>query len=588
MELTGTVEKRKMREQLLDSMELEREKGITIKLQPVRMEYEGRVLNLIDTPGHVDFQYEVSRSLQAVEGAVLLIDATQGVQAQTVSNLYLALEQNLEIIPVVNKIDLPAADVPRVKAEISNLLGTPENEILGISAKTGQGVAELLEAIVKKIPPAGSFAEAPAPAKATVGRQDQPFDFAQDKPLRALIFDSVYDDYKGVVAYVRIMDGAITPGEGITFLGAGVSDRVVEIGVFSPEFRPTDTLSAGEIGYIATGLKDIRQARVGDTITLSKSALQAEPLAGFSIPQPKVFAGIFPVTGSDFPALREAMSKLQLNDASLMAHVERSSALGQGFRCGFLGMLHLEIIQERLRREFDLGLVVTTPSVLYHVITRGGKRLDVQTADSFPDPTYIDSVEEQYARTELLVPASYLGAVFELMQTHEGELEHQEYMGPERAVLTYVLPLRELVVDLYDDLKSVTSGYGSMSYEVIGWRSADVVKLSILINHEPIEALSVIVPRHKAERVGRRATEKLKEILPRQLYALPIQAAVGGKVVARETLPAMRKDVTGHLYGGDVTRKRKLLEKQKRGKKRLATHGSVEIPPEAYIAMLKK
>ncbi len=371
-------------------------------------------------------------------------------------------------------------------------------------------------------------------------------------------------------------------------MGTGVGDRVVEVGIFSPEFRPTGTLSAGEIGYIATGLKDIRQARVGDTITLAKSAPRLQPLAGFSIPQPKVFAGIFPVTGSDFPALREAMSKLQLNDASLTAHVERSSALGQGFRCGFLGMLHLEIVQERLRREFDLNLVVTTPSVLYHLTTRGGEHIDIQTADGFPDPTFIESVEEQYARCELIVPTSYLGAVFKLMQTHEGELANQEYMGSERVVLTYVLPLRELVVDLYDELKSATSGYGSMSYQIISWRPADVVKLAILINHEPIEALSIIVPRHKAERIGRRAAEKLKEILPRQLYALPIQAAVGGKVVARETLPAMRKDVTGHLYGGDVTRKKKLLEKQKKGKKRLASRGSVEIPPKAYIAMLKK
>lgn len=566
LEITGTVDKRQMKEQLLDSMELEREKGITIKLQPVRMEHNGHILNLIDTPGHVDFQYEVSRSLQAVEGAILLVDATQGIQAQTVSNLYLALEQNLEIIPVINKVDLPAADVPKVKKEISNLIGVDESEILAISAKTGEGVAAVLDAVVDKVPPA------PIP----------------EEPLRALIFDSVYDDYKGVVAYVRIVGGAVSQGDDIAFLGTGVSDKVVEIGVFSPQFKSTGRLSVGEIGYIATGLKDIRQARVGDTITLSKHRSSVAALPGFAIPQPKVYAGIYPVTGSDFPVLREAMGKLQLNDASLSARVERSQALGQGFRCGFLGMLHLEIIQERLRREFDLDLVVTTPSVLYHVKQKNGELLEVTTADAFPDPTFIESVEEQFCNTEIIAPVQYLGAIFELMRSHEGQLTTQEYLGTDRVLLKYKMPLRELVVDLYDELKSATSGYGSLSYEITEWRQADVVKLSILLNQEPMEALSVVVPRAKAESVGRRAVEKLKEILPRQLFALPIQAAVGGKVVARETLPAMRKDVTAKLYGGDVTRKKKLLEKQKKGKKKLATKGSVDIPPEAYIAMLKR
>lgn len=559
-----------MKEQLLDSMELEREKGITIKLQPVRMAYKDNVLNLIDTPGHVDFQYEVSRSLQAVEGAVLLVDATQGVQAQTVSNVYLALEQNLEIIPVINKIDLPAADVPKVKQEIVKLLGVDDGDILSISGKTGEGVPELLDEIIKKMPTAREYTG------------------AQDDKLRALIFDSVYDDYKGVVAYVRVMEGEVKQGEEISFLGTDVSDRVVEVGVFTPEFRPTGTLSAGEIGYIATGLKDIRQARVGDTITIKKDKSGVKPLAGFKIPQPKVFAGIFPVSGGDFPVLREAMGKLQLNDASLAARVERSQALGQGFRCGFLGMLHLEIIQERLSREFDLDLVVTTPSVLYHVTTKKGEVLDVTTADTFPDPTFIESVEEQFSSAEIITPATYMGAVFEIMNTHEGELLHQEFMGTDRVMLKYRLPLRELVVDLYDEIKSATAGYGSLSYELTDWQQTDVVKVGILINEDPMEALSMIVPRTKAERAGRRAVEKLKEILPRQLFALPIQAVIGGKVIARETLPAMRKDVTAKLYGGDVTRKKKLLEKQKKGKKKLAGRGSVEIPPSAYIQMLRK
>jgi GTP-binding protein LepA len=568
LELTHTVEMRNMHAQLLDSMELEREKGITIKLQPVRMEHKGYVLNLIDTPGHVDFQYEVSRSLKAVEGAVLLVDATQGVQAQTVSNLYFAMEQNLEIIPVINKIDLPAADVEGVSQEIINLLGCKKEDILHISAKTGLGVLELLDRVIEKVPPANTE--------------------SSKNNLRALIFDSVYDDYKGVVAYVRIMEGSITQGSAITFLGTNVDDRVVEVGVFKPQFTAKASLSAGEIGYIATGLKDIRQARVGDTMTRTEQKQLVKQLPGYAIPQPKVFAGLYPVDGSDFHVLREAMGKLQLNDASISIHMERSHALGQGFRCGFLGMLHLEIIQERLRREFDLDMVVTTPSVLYHVKLTSGEALDVHTPDAFPDPSHVLEVEEQWSSADILLPAEYLGAVFEIMQQHEANLLHQEYLGTDRMVLKYELPLRELVVDLYDQLKSVTSGYGSLSYEMKDWRPSDVVKLAIMLNHEPAEALSVIIPRHKAESVGRRIVEKLKDLVPRQLFAVPIQAAVGGKVVARETVPAMRKDVTAKLYGGDVTRKRKLLDKQKKGKKKLSTTGSINLPPEAYISLLKR
>ncbi|OGY31607.1 MAG: elongation factor 4 [Candidatus Andersenbacteria bacterium RIFCSPHIGHO2_02_FULL_45_11] len=567
LELTHTVEMRNMQAQLLDSMELEREKGITIKLQPVRMEYKGYILNLIDTPGHVDFQYEVSRSLKAVEGAILLVDATQGVQAQTVSNVYFALEQNLEIIPVINKIDLPAADVEGVSKEIIDLLGVKKEDIMHISAKTGQGVPELLDAVCRKLPAAVTDASG---------------------SLRALIFDSVYDDYKGVVAYVRVMEGTIGHGEGITFLGTDVDDKVVEVGVFKPQFTARKNIGAGEIGYIATGLKNIRDARVGDTITKTTQKQNVEQLPGYAIPQPKVFAGLYPVDASDFPVLREAMSKLQLNDASLTSHMERSHALGQGFRCGFLGMLHLEIVQERLKREFDIPLVITTPSVLYKVKLTSGKDMSVHTADAFPDPSHVQEMQEQWSTADILLPAKYMGAVFELMQQHEGVLKSQEYLGTDRILLHYELPLRELVVDLYDHLKSVTSGYGSLSYDMIGWRPADVVKLSVLINHEVAEALCSIVPRHKAEAIGRKTVEKLKEVIPRQLFAVPLQAAIGGKVVARESISAMRKDVTAKLYGGDVTRKRKLLDKQKKGKKRMATTGSIEIPPEAYITLLKR
>ncbi|HLC48824.1 MAG TPA: translation elongation factor 4 [Candidatus Andersenbacteria bacterium] len=581
LELTHTVEMRDMQAQLLDSMELEREKGITIKLQPVRMEHKGFVLNLIDTPGHVDFQYEVSRSLKAVEGAILLVDATQGVQAQTVSNLYFALEKNLEIIPVINKIDLPAADVEGVSQEIINLLGAKKEDILHISAKTGQGVPELLDAVIARVP----AATRPSPP-ATAGPSPRTGEGSEN--LRALIFDSVYDDYKGVVAYVRVMEGSVSQGDAITFLGTDVDDRVVEVGVFKPQFTSREKIGAGEIGYIATGLKNIRQARVGDTITKTVEKHEVEQLPGFAIPQPKVFAGLYPVDGSDFPVLREAMSRLQLNDSSLTAHMERSHALGQGFRCGFLGMLHLEIVQERLRREFDVELVVTTPSVLYHVVLTSGEKKDIHTPDAFPDPSFVTSMEEQWCKADILLPQKYLGAVFEVMAQHEGNLISQEVLGTDRMLLHYELPLRELVVDLYDQLKSITSGYGSLSYDVIGWRSADVVKLTILMNHEVAEALSLIIPRTKAEAIGRRVVDKLKDLVPRQQFAVPIQAAIGGKVVARETVPALRKDVTAKLYGGDVTRKRKLLDKQKKGKKRLSTKGSINLPPEAYIQLLKR
>lgn len=574
LELTHTVAKRDMQDQMLDQMDLEREKGITIKLQPVRMNWNTHILNLIDTPGHVDFQYEVSRSLQAVEGAILLVDAKQGVQAQTLANLYLALEVNLTIIPVINKIDLPAANVPAVTQEFMKLLGVAEDEILKISAKTGEGVKEVLDEVVRRVP-------SPQNTKTKQGTVSS----SQSTSLRALIFDSIYDDYKGVVAYVRVVEGGVKRGDVVRFLGTGASDKAVEVGYFKPKFELAEEISAGEIGYIATGLKNIREARVGDTIS---SSADARPLTSFAIPQPKVFAGVYPASGDDFHLLREAVGKLQLNDASFTAQQERSQALGQGFRCGFLGMLHLEIIQERLKREHDIDVVVTTPSVMYRVQNRGGKVLEARTPDQFPDAGQIEQVEEQLARAEVIVPKPYMGAVFEVMIDREGILQHQEFLGAERVLLRYNLPLRELVVDLYDQLKSATAGYGSLSYELTSWQIADVVKLNILINEEPVEALSVIVPRGKAERVGRRMTEKLKNVIPKQLFAIPIQAAIGGKVVARETLSAMRKDVTGHLYGGDVTRKKKLLAKQKKGKKKLASRGSVEIPPSAYIEVLKR
>ncbi len=574
LELTGTVEKRQMKEQLLDVMELEREKGITIKLQPVRMEYRGRVLNLIDTPGHVDFQYEVSRSLKAVEGIILLVDATQGIQAQTVSNLYLALEQDLEVVPVINKIDLPAADVDGTQEEIQNLLGSGAGRAVSVSAKTGAGVEGLLDKVVRKIPPACTS--------------------KTDAPLRCLIFDSVYDDYKGVVAYVRVVEGEAKQGKELLFMGTGAVDRAVEVGVFIPAFKETGRLRAGEIGYIATGLKNIRKARVGDTITTPGGV--AAPLPGFMVPQPKIFAGIYPASGDDFALLREAIAKLQLNDASLSVRQERSQILGQGLRCGFLGMLHLEIVQERLRREYALDLMVTAPSVLYRALLRRGKSVEIRTPSAWPDPQKIAKVLERHVVADVVVPARYLGVTFKIMREHEGHLTRQEYMSRDRWLLQYRMPLRELVVNLYDQLKSATSGYGSLSYELGDWREADVVKLQVLVNHEPVEALATIVPRGQAQAVGRRMVRRLKEVLPRQMFAVPLQAAVGAQdgsgggstILARETLPARRKDVTGHLYGGDYSRKRKLLEKQKKGKKKMAGTGKIDIPPQAYLAMLKK
>ncbi len=565
LEITSTVPSRQMKEQVLDSMDLERERGITIKLQPVRMRWKNKVLNLIDTPGHVDFQYEVNRSLQAVEGAVLLVDATQGIQAQTMSNLYMALERDMVIIPVVNKIDLPAADVEGVKREIEEVTGFSE-DIIAISAKTGEGIEKVLDAVARRVPA----------AKAEI-----------QKRFRAMIFDSVYDEYKGVITYVKVVEGVIEKGKEIVFMGTGASDKAQEVGTFSPSLEPGEKLVAGEVGYIATGLKAIRQARVGDTICLLKEKKEVGPLPGFRVPQPKVFAGVYPVSGGHFYKLRRSIDKLKLNDSSITVKQHNSVALGQGFQCGFLGLLHLDIVRERLLREYDVELIMTAPNVMYQLTRADGSEIKVSTPSDFPDASQISTVKEQYVKVEVITPINFLGKVFELMKDGKTIFLRQENIGKSRVMVEYELPLRELVVDFYDRLKSATSGYGSLSYELSGWREADVVKLDILVNHDPVEALSTVVSREAAQAAGRKIVKRLKDKMPKQMFAVPLQAAVGGTVVARETLSALRKDVTGYLYGGDVTRKKKLLEKQKKGKKKMAQEGKINIPPEVYRGVLK-
>ncbi|HCC21827.1 elongation factor 4 [Candidatus Uhrbacteria bacterium RIFOXYC2_FULL_47_19] len=578
LEYTGTVSKREMKSQILDQMDLERERGITIKLQPVRMNYQAEdgdeyVLNLIDTPGHVDFTYEVSRSLAAVEGAVLLVDATQGVQAQTLANLYLALDENLTVIPVINKIDLPNAQPEVVRDEIVNLLGCRPEEVLTASGKTGDGVREVLEAVVAKVPPPTGNSSA---------------------PLRALIFDSIYDSYKGVVAYVRVIDGAIQRNDNFRMIATEAGGEVLEVGYFRPKMIQAETLQAGEIGYIVTGFKDIEQCRVGDTVTVDDFFEQkVVSLDGYREVRPMVFAGIFPKEGNDYERLRESMHKLKLNDASLTFDPEHSAALGFGFRCGFLGMLHLEIVQERLRREHGMEIVVTLPSVAYEVSQTDGRQLVAKSPIELPDPSRIASIAEPWVKVDIVSPKDYLGAVMALAQEKRGIYTNTEYLitgsdGSSRAVIHYDLPLASILVDFYDKLKSVSSGYASLSYELSGYRSADVVRLDILVNGDPAEALSMIVYRDAAQREGRRVTERLKETLPRQQFEIRIQASVGSKVVASSRIAPYRKDVTVGLYGGDATRKQKLLEKQKKGKKRLGKGGRVDIPPEAYLAVLKR
>jgi GTP-binding protein LepA len=569
LEMTGTIEKRKMREQFLDKLDLERERGITIKLKPVTMHWEGYVLNLIDTPGHVDFSYEVSRSLAAVEGAVLLVDATQGIQAQTLANLYLAINENLTVVPVINKIDLPAADVPKVKREIISLLGCKEEEILLASGKTGVGVEEVLREVIVRVPP----------PRAT-----------ENQPTRALIFDSNYDEYKGVVAHVRVMDGSFKKGDKIKLYNTKNVSEVLDIGIFNPEYQSTGELGTGEVGYIVTSYKDVTECAVGDTVTTVADFDKVEPLKGYEKVKPMVFAGVFPREGDDFASLREAMNRLKLNDASLSYESEHSEALGFGFRCGFLGLLHLEIFQERLSREFNLNLIVTVPSVAYKVFKRNGEEMIIRTPQKLPNPMEIERVEEPWVKLDVIIPKDYIGKVMELAVDKKGIYRNTEYLDESRVIIHFDLPMASILTDFYDKIKSASSGFASINYEFLDYRQAKVVRLDILVAEELIEALSTIVYEEDAFRSGRAVVEILKDTLPRQMFVVKLQAAVQGKIIASERLSALRKDVTAKLYGGDVTRKRKLLEKQKKGKKKMmaAGRGSVEIPPETFVKILKK
>ncbi|HTX86635.1 MAG TPA: translation elongation factor 4 [Candidatus Nanoarchaeia archaeon] len=602
LELTGTIEKRKMREQFLDKLDLERERGITIKLKPVTMRWEGYVLNLIDTPGHVDFSYEVSRSLAAVEGAILLIDATQGIQAQTLANLYLAMNENLTVIPVINKIDLPAADVPKVKQEIIHLLGCPEEEILLASGKTGAGVEKVLREVIAKVPPPDKFVRCsdmqqgksganpprsaqggPPPACRQAGSQE-------GKPTRALIFDSNYDEYKGVVAHIRVMDGAFKKGDKIKLYNTKTVSEALDVGIFNPEYQATGELGTGEVGYIVTSFKNVSECGVGDTVTTVADFDKIEPLKGYTQVKPMVFAGVFPREGDDFQQLREAMDRLKLNDASLSYEPEHSEALGFGFRCGFLGLLHLEIFQERLSREFNLNLIVTVPSVAYKVFKRNGEEVIIRTPQKLPGPTEVEHIEEPWVALDVVVPKDYIGKVMELAIDKKGIYKNTEYLDESRVILHYDLPMASILTDFYDKIKSASSGFASINYEFLDYRPAKVVRLDILVAEEPIEALSTIVYEDEAFRAGRAVVEILKDTLPRQMFVVKLQAAVQGKIIAAERLSALRKDVTAKLYGGDVSRKRKLLEKQKKGKKKMmaAGKGSVEIPPETFVKILKK
>ncbi|MDO8565686.1 MAG: translation elongation factor 4 [Candidatus Moranbacteria bacterium] len=575
LELTKTVEMRKMKEQLLDQMDLERERGITIKLQPVQMHhtYKGveYMLNLIDTPGHVDFHYEVSRSLAAVEGAILLVDATKGVQAQTLANLYLAVEQGLTIIPVVNKIDLPNAQTEKTKKEIVHILGCREEDILLASGKTGQGVEQVLERVIELVPAPGGD---------------------EAKPLRALIFDSVYNTYKGVVAYVKVVDGTVKRDDALHMLGTEKEGVTVEVGLFKPGLVPTDILRAGDIGYIATGLKEVGHCRVGDTVTWrvgEREKMIALRLPGYKEIKPAVYASLYPVEGDDYTLMRDSLDKLKLNDAAFTFEPESNQALGRGFRCGFLGLLHLEIIQARLEREFNLTPTITTPSVVYELELHGSeKRIALYSPSDLPDPASIEKIYEPYVALSIVTPSEYLGNVMSLSQSIRADYKNTEYIDAERALLTFEAPLMDVIVNFHDDLKSATSGYASMNYEPIEYRESDVVKLEILVAGERIDAFARMIPRRAAYGEGKRVVEKLKEVIPKQNFAVAIQAAIGGKVIARETIAAYRKDVTGYLYGGDFSRKKKLLEKQKRGKKKMRDIGKVNIPSQAFLAVLKK
>ncbi len=570
LQSTGTLSDREKKNQFLDNMDLERERGITIKAQTVRLIYRARdgleyQLNLIDTPGHVDFSYEVSRSLAACEGALLVVDAAQGVEAQTLANVYLALDNNLEIIPVINKIDLPAADPDGVKQQIEDAIGLDASEAILASAKEMKGIDEILEAIVQKVPP-------PKADRAL--------------PLRALIFDSWFDIYQGVIVLCRIVDGQVRVGDQIRFMQTDRSYQILKLGVFAPFSQPMEALAAGEVGFFICGIKDIRDVKVGDTVTHAKQGAQA-PLPGFQPMKPMVFSGIFPVESSDFEALKEALEKLTLNDSSLSFETEKSAALGFGFRCGFLGLLHMEIVQERLEREFNLDLITTAPSVVYKVFTTGGEQFELENPAQLPAANLIEHLEEPYVKLSLHTPSEYIGGILKLCEEKRGLQQKMEYITSTKVVIEYKLPLNEMVMDFYDRLKSISKGYASMEYELVGYETADLVKMDILLNTEPVDALSVIVHRSKAYARGRALVAKLKEVIPRQQFQVAIQAAVGAKIIARETIGALRKDVTAKCYGGDISRKRKLLERQKEGKKRMKQIGRVEVPQEAFLAILK-
>ncbi|MDD4601793.1 Elongation factor 4 [bioreactor metagenome] len=570
LEYTGALSAREMENQVLDKMDLERERGITIKAQAVRLEYKAKdgqiyMLNLIDTPGHVDFTYEVSRSLAACEGALLVVDAAQGIEAQTLANVYLALEHDLEIIPVINKIDLPSADPEKVKHEIEEVIGLDASDAILVSAKTGIGIEDVLEAIVKKVPapPGGA-----------------------DNPLSAMVFDSHFDAYKGVIAYIRVMEGTIKPGMTLKMMATDKKHEVTEVGIFRPYLVNVDELSAGHVGFVAGSIKNVKDVRVGDTVTDADNPA-AQPLPGYRKITPMVYCGLYPVESNEYDALRDALEKLQLNDASLLFEPETSVALGFGFRCGFLGLLHMDVIQERLEREYNLSLITTAPSVIYKIYKTDGQLVDIDNPSKLPPVTEIDHIEEPYVKATVIVPNDFVGAVMELSQEKRGEFKDMKYLDITRVMLTYHLPLSEIIYDYFDRLKSSTRGYASLDYELYGYQTSNLVKLDILLNGDPVDALSVIVHRDKAAVRGRQLAEKLRGIIPRQMFEIPIQAAIGNKVIARETVRAMRKDVLAKCYGGDITRKRKLLEKQKEGKKRMKQVGSVEVPQEAFMAILK-